>query len=125
MARNPVTGIDLTAVAWKTVEEVYGDVGFQTVPGELVCVLTEDAQTGGSTVLVKLPAGWGSDAPERHSCLQEEVLLEGDLTIAGVELVAPAYLGFPPGFPHGPVSTRDGCIVLATHDGPIDVEYLR
>lgn len=125
MARPPVPGIDLTTVAWQTVEELYGEIGFQTVPGELVCLLAADAETGGTTILVKLPPGWSTDAPERHSCQQEEVLLEGDVTIGDVELHAPAYLCFPPGFAHGPLSTKGGCVVLATHDGPVDVEYVR
>ena len=36
-------------------------------------------------MLIRLPPGWASDAPEVHSCAQEELLLEGDLTLAGVD----------------------------------------
>jgi hypothetical protein len=124
MGRIPATGIDLSRVEWIDVNALYGDVGFTTAPGEQVAVLSEDPVTGANTVLIKLPPGWRSEAPERHTCLQEELLLEGDLTLAGVELPPLAYLCFPAGFVHGPLSTRDGCIVLAWHDGPVDVEYL-
>ena len=103
---------------------VSGDVGFTTAPGEMVAVVSEDPATGASTVLIKLPPGWKSQGPERHTCLQEELLLEGDLSLEGRELSPFSYLCFPAGHVHGPLSTRNGCIVLAWHNGPVDVEYL-
>ncbi len=124
IARLPVTGLDLASVEWIDVNALYGDVGFTTAPGEMVAVVSEDPATGASTVLIKLPPGWKSQGPERHTCLQEELLLEGDLSLEGRELAPFSYLCFPAGHVHGPLSTRNGCIVLAWHDGPVDVEYL-
>lgn len=127
MPRLPIHGLDLSQVEWVDVAAVYGGDGqdFVVAPGEQVAVLSEDPATGASTVLIRLPAGWASDAPEVHSCAQEELLLEGDLTLAGVELAPFSYLCFPAGEPHGPLSTRDGCLVLAWMDRPVDVVYQR
>lgn len=127
MSRLPIHGLDLSQVEWQDVAELYGGDGqeFVVAPGEQVCVLSEDPVTGATTVLIRLPPGWASDAPELHSCAQEELLLEGDLTLAGVELKPFSYLCFPAGEVHGPLSTRGGCVVLAWMDGPVDVEYRR
>ena len=107
---------------WTTSAALWGgtDLDVAAVP---VAVLSWDADTDASTLLIRLPAGWSTPAPERHSVLQEEVLLEGDLTITGQRFTAPAFLCFPPGELHGPAHTEGGALLLVMLSGPFDIEY--
>jgi hypothetical protein len=115
--------VDMTRVEWRTVEEVFGDVGFHTEPGEQVAVLSHDAETGAMTLLVRLPPGFRAPAPEVHTVDQEEVLLEGDLWLGDVEFRAPSYHFFPAGTPHGPIGSKGGCLVYVSMPGAVDVGY--
>lgn len=110
-------------VEWRTVEEVFGDVGFHTEPGEQVAVLRHDPATGAIACLVRLPPGFRAPAPEVHGVDQEEVLLEGDLWLGDEEHRAPSYHFFPAGTPHGPISSREGCLVYVSMPGSVDVGY--
>jgi hypothetical protein len=124
MTRPTIAGVDLSTIEWKTLEEIYGPVDFEAAPGEAACILAEDPATGASTTLVRLPPGWSTSLRERHSALQEEVLLEGDIDLGSGRLEAPSYFCFPPGAPHGPGSTVNGAVLLVIFDGAVDIEYL-
>lgn len=57
MARPTIAGVDLSTIEWKTLEEIYGPVDFETAPGEAACILAEDPATGASTDTGACPAG--------------------------------------------------------------------
>jgi hypothetical protein len=116
-------GLSLETLTWRTSQEVWGGVGFDVPSGVLVKGLRSDALTGGQTVVMQVSAGWSTRQPEYHNALQQEFLLEGDVTFGDVEFHAPAYFCFPPGAVHGPASTRAGMVMLVAFDGPIDVVY--
>jgi len=102
---------------------VWGTAGFDVPSGVMVKVLRDDPVTGAKSVLMKVPPGWGTKAPEYHNSLQEELLLEGEITFAGQTFHAPAYFCFPPGGVHGPAHTESGLTMFCTFDGPVDVVY--
>ncbi len=116
-------GVDVADISWQPSNSLWGDVGFNVPSGNQVKALHSDADTGGSTVILNAPAGWGTRAPEYHTATQQEFLLEGDITFNGVEYHAPAYFCFPPGSVHGPASTREGMVMFCSFDGPVDVHY--
>ena len=77
----------------------------------------EPAQRGFRTRYVRFVPGGETFAPYTHSYWEEAYLLEGELTTKedGVTLKAPAYVIRPPGTPHGPFSSRTGCLLLELH----------
>lgn len=122
MAR-PHVEIDLLNVEWKTIEEVFGDIGLHTEPGERAAQLSHDPVTGAATYVVWLPPGFTTPGPEVHGIDQEDILLWGDWSINGVEHRAPYYHFHPAGFEHGPIHTRNGCMILFCQGPGLDVEY--
>jgi quercetin dioxygenase-like cupin family protein len=71
-------------------------------------VLLRDAATGMVTVLVRMAPG--TSAPHhRHAAVEESYVLEGDVTISGVEMKAGDYCRAEPGSVHTGISTRGGC----------------
>ncbi len=123
MARETVLGQRLDEVDWVPVEAYFGGAELDVSSGAKVNILSEDADTGAVTMLLKLPPGWSTAAPESHGVFQEELLLEGDFILGGVEYQAPCYFCFSPGAVHGPGGTSGGCLLLIALDGPFDIEY--
>ena len=123
MSRPVIMGINLDDVEWEPAEGMWSDTGVEIPSGLLVKVLSVDAETGASTVLVKAPAGWSTEAAEIHSVLQEGFVLEGVYHNGDVELRAPAYFCFPPGTVHGPARS-EGHVVLSMLSGPLDITYV-
>jgi hypothetical protein len=121
MART-LRQIPFADLEWTTSAALWGGTGLE-VEAIPVAVLSWDTETDESTLLIRLPAGWGTPAPERHSVLQEEVLLEGDFTLGGERFTAPAFFSFPAGEVHGPAHTESGALLLVTLSGPFDIEY--
>jgi hypothetical protein len=108
---------------WRTVEEVFGNVGFETTPGQVAAKMSEDPLTGGFTAIMKLPPGWHTTFPESHSTEEEYILVEGDMTFPDEEIRAPHYIYLPPQERHGPVSSKNGALVFITSSGPANVTY--
>ena len=124
MTRPVIQGLNLDDVEWTPAEALWGEAGAEPLPsGLMVKVLSIDSETGASTVLVKAPPGWHTDAAEVHSVLQEGYVLEGTYYNGDVELNAPAYFCLPPGTPHGPARS-DGHVVLSMLSGPLDITYV-
>ena len=116
-------GINLDEVEWKPLEELWGDeVGVEIPTGLVVKVLSVDDETGASTVLIKAPPGWSTDAPEVHKVLQEGFVVEGTYHNGEHEVKAPGYFCLPPGTVHGPARS-DGHIVLSMLGGDLDITY--
>jgi hypothetical protein len=121
-----VTGVDTNRV--KTHREFHslGDdwqpvSGYPTTITQLVLSDNLDAATGtGSrTRLVRWQAGTLLPAPVVHDYTEEVLVIEGDLVVgcdasgAGGEVFEPySYACRPPRTPHGPFTTRTGCLML-------------
>jgi len=75
------------------------------------------APDGTLTRLARWPAGTTSGTEViRHEYVEEVYLLEGSLTDLTLEQTFRAgdYACRPPGMPHGPYTTTDGCLLLET-----------
>src|SRR5262245_39737336 len=87
-------------------------------------VLSDDPGSGDRTVLQRYEAGVDTTAPGviRHPYVEEVYVLEGGLTdiTLGQTFTAGAYAYRPIGMPHGPYTSRDGCLMLVVvrHDRP-------
>ena len=71
-------------------------------------VLFRDAAHGMVTVLVRMAPGTSS-RHHRHVAVEESYVLEGDVTISGVEMKRGDYCRAEPGTVHTGISTRGGC----------------
>ncbi len=85
-------------------------------------VLDEQAKTGTRTRLLRIDAGVFTTEPFEHDYWEEVYLLTGDLTVGndaegrGGESFGPnTYACRPPGSPHGPFKSNNGCMVYEIH----------
>ncbi|WP_405057664.1 cupin domain-containing protein [Kribbella sp. NBC_01505] len=100
----------------KTEREFFptGDLAWTPVDAIEQRVLSE-ASDGALTRLARWPAGTTSGADViRHEYVEEVYLLEGSLTDLTLEQTFHPgdYACRPPGMPHGPYTTVDGCVML-------------
>ena len=79
MARTPQDGIEFNDLTWTTSDKVWGGTALDIAPIP-VTILSWDEETGASTTLVRLPPGWSTPGPEFHTVVQEDILLEGDIS---------------------------------------------
>ena len=86
--------------------------GVQVKP--LVDTLDERAATGSRTRLIRLIPGAATSMALVHPYWEEFFLLSGDIVdlSCGATHKAHAYSCRPPGTPHGPVASVNGCIAL-------------
>jgi len=104
--------------------------GWETPPGYpdgikqkiLTGVLDEVAKTGGRTRLLRIDAGVFTTEPFVHDYWEEVYMISGDLTVGsdaegkGGESFGPnTYACRPPGAPHGPFKSENGCMVYEIH----------
>ncbi len=104
--------------------------GWETPPGYpdgikqkiLTGVLDEEAKTGGRTRLLRIEAGVFTTEPFVHDYWEEVYMISGDLTVGndaegkGGESFGPnTYACRPPGSPHGPFKSENGCMVYEIH----------
>lgn len=104
--------------------------GWETPPGYpdgikqkiLTGVLDEEAKTGGRTRLLRIDAGVFTTEPFEHDYWEEVYMISGDLTVGndadgnGGESFGPnTYACRPPGSPHGPFKSENGCMVYEIH----------
>ena len=87
------------------------------VAGVTEAVLARDEQTGLPTILQRYEPGTDTSPAGvvTHDFWEEVYILEGslhDLTL-GQTFNAGSYACRPPGMPHGPWRSDDGCLVLA------------
>ena len=123
MTRPVIMGLNLDEIEWTSAESIWDETGVELPSGLEIKILSVDDETGASTILVKAPPGWKTEAPELHSVLQEGYIIEGTYYNGEVELRAPAYFCLPPGTIHGPARS-DGHIVLSMLSGPLDITYI-
>jgi len=85
----------------------------EVLPGVELKPLSVDAQGVYATQLVRMRPGSTYPA-HRHAGVEETYLLEGDLLVHGVEMHAGDYCRAEPDSIHELISTRNGCVFLAT-----------
>ena len=97
------------------------DKGWETIPqtsGLEAKMLSGDFDEpnlkGHRSRLVRFAPGGETFAPFSHTYWEEVYLVEGTLTTKedGETLTAPAYVIRPPGTPHGPLISHDGCLLM-------------
>lgn len=101
------------------------DTGWEPVPGGAPGVeqkllsgsLDENAKTGVRTRLIRFRPGTVAPDVFLHDYWEEVHLVSGELTVGcdadgagGERFAAPAYACRPPGTPHGPFTSPDGCV---------------
>jgi hypothetical protein len=104
--------------------------GWETPPGypdgikqKILCgVLDEDGKTGSRTRLLRIEAGVFTTEPFVHDYWEEVFMISGDLTVGndekgeGGESFGPnTYACRPPGAPHGPFKSENGCLIYEIH----------
>jgi hypothetical protein len=84
--------------------------------------LDEEAKRGTRTRLLRFDPGVFTTAPFLHEYWEEVYLISGDLTVGndadgnGGEAFEPnTYACRPPGAPHGPFLSREGCMLVEIH----------
>jgi len=93
---------------WEEIKETKG-LASKLLSGDF----NEDYGTGFRTRLVRIDPGGETFAPFTHPYWEEVYLLEGTLTAKdGRSYDAPAYVIRPPGTPHGPFVSVEGCLML-------------
>ena len=79
-------------------------------------VLSRSEKLGALAVLTYIPIGWREERKGYHNADEEMFLLEGDLTIGDHQgeqkLTKYSYAFIPEGMVHGPVSTRQGAVMI-------------
>lgn len=96
---------------WTDVPETSG-ITVKPLSGDL----DEVAGTGFRSRYVRFQPGGETFAAFTHPYWEEAVLIEGEVTTKedGVTLKAPAYVIRPPGTPHGPLISTNGCLMIET-----------
>lgn len=105
--------------------ELTDGAGWEPVPGGadgveqkmLSGALDEDAKTGVRTRLIRFQPGTIAPNVFLHDYWEEVYLISGTLVngcdatgTGGTEFAAPSYACRPPGTPHGPFTSAQGCI---------------
>jgi anti-sigma factor ChrR (cupin superfamily) len=100
--QNGVRFVRSRYVAWRA-----GDA-----PALFVRPLAADRERGYRTSIVRMEPG-AVYPSHRHAEVEETFLIEGDLTVNGVEMRPGDYCRAEAGTVHTAVSTRNGCVFLA------------
>jgi hypothetical protein len=105
----------LSLISERRWQPLQGFPGIEVIP--LSGDLDEAAKTGRRTRLVRLGPGARTERPLIHDYHEEAMLLSGDLRgMAGGatsgDYAEYAYVHRPPGTPHGPIASTNGCILL-------------
>ncbi len=83
-------------------------------PGVSLRTLHVDAAARRETVLVKMEAG-AVYPTHTHGGTEECYVIRGDLIDGGVRMGSGDYSRYDGGSEHGPLSTREGCLLLVIH----------
>lgn len=77
--------------------------------------LDEEAGRGSRTRLLRFQPGAFTTVPFVHDYWEEVFLFSGSLTVDGIRYQPFTYACRPPGTPHGPFESADGCLLLESH----------
>jgi hypothetical protein len=86
-------------------------------PGVEVRVLSMDADTGASSVLLRYPPGYARDGPEHLDVDEELFVLDGDLTLNDVLYGRYAFAHLPAGYGRRRLASHGGAVVLTFFSG--------
>lgn len=86
--------------------------------GALAKVLREGNDSGGWTILLKLPSGWHMPS-HSHRATEQHYVLEGEYEIEGRVLGKGSYQLIPKDTYHGPIFTLTGVTLLVVWDGDL------
>jgi hypothetical protein len=103
---------------WQTLPTTDGNV-----PGPVFKLLSRDAETGGSTIMLHLPPGWHDELLDWHPCSEEGLILAGLVTLADRRYSSGVYLYRPPGILHGPAAAPhdDGATIIQRFDSELRI----
>ncbi|MEQ8510162.1 MAG: DUF4437 domain-containing protein [Rhodospirillaceae bacterium] len=88
-----------------------------------VKVLSVDPETGGSSAIVRYPAGWQQSGARYLSCHEEFLVLEGSLNLNGKDYGSYAYANLPAGYVRESFSAPRGAVVLTmVSAAPTEIE---
>ena len=79
--------------------------------------LSVDADTGATSSLVEVPAGWSRPASGSFDVDEELYVLSGDLTISGVRYTEHTYAFLPAGYVRADSFSEGGALLLAFSSG--------
>jgi hypothetical protein len=106
------------ATGWETPPGYQGGIEQKVLSG----ALDEEAQRGARTRLLRFAPGVFTTEPFVHEYWEEVYLVSGDLTVGndaegngGESFSEHTYACRPPGAPHGPFKSEDGCLLLEVH----------
>lgn len=77
--------------------------------------ITECPETGVFTRFLKFEPGTATTETLSHDCWEEVYIIEGDMRADGNIYTAGMTAVRPPHMPHGPFSTKDGCMTYEVH----------
>ena len=79
---------------------------------------------GGFLRLFSVAPGFRLDSEERHACWEENIMLRGDMWMAGRGTLRAGWcVANPPGLWHGPMVSKGGAVLLVHCDRPHTLEY--
>jgi quercetin dioxygenase-like cupin family protein len=88
--------------------------------GTEVRVLSQDAASGASTCMWRVPKGWSHEKSFALDADEQLFVLEGHLTKGKYQLGPGAYLAHASGSRHEAMSSSEGALVYAMWDGALD-----
>ena len=89
------------------------DLSFEVAYGGLEeKLLSRDTETGASSSLVRVPAGWRRPGPMHYLGDDEFYVLSGDLTISGTTYGEHCYGFFPVGYTQSDASSTSGAVMV-------------
>lgn len=80
-------------------------------------MLSLDPETGASSLLLRIPAGFSMDLPHHLRVDEEFLVLAGDLRIDEIDHRRYTYAHLPAGWDRTHMSSREGAVVLAFYSG--------
>jgi uncharacterized RmlC-like cupin family protein len=110
--------IDMASTDWHRPQGYPAGIEQKILSG----ALDEAARTGNRTRLLRFKPGAFTTRPFVHEYWEEVYLLAGDLHVGsdgkgegGAKFMANTYACRPPGVPHGPFRSEQGCLLLEIH----------
>ena len=77
--------------------------------------LDEKAKRGSRTRLLRFQPAAFTTQPFVHEYWEEVFQISGDMTVGGKTFGSMTYACRPPGAPHGPFSSKGGCLLYEIH----------
>lgn len=115
MTRPHIEFIHAQALPWQT-----GTLG-GALTGIETKVLSRDNGSGAASMVLRFPAGWSCAESFHLAAAEEFVVIEGDITVNGVDYSELAYANFPAGHPRNAVSSKSGAVLVSFFDGAPEV----